>query len=233
MDKVSILPNDLKSFEYYKRKLPLYLQNSEGFVEHFRIWYDMLVGKNEEDSFDGIIPVADTILYLFDIFSDDYLDEILKLDDSGFGDETFGTNQTVLDNIGQLLGVKRIFTVEYMQRGEKVIKQLTLNNEEYLLLIRATIIRNYFDGTYGELTEYYKKADLQIVNLSNPTTSGEANVYLINDTYYNYSDNVKAMFYAGLLTVKSLGISYTYNIVDFVLMALWDTYQVWDTGEWL
>ena len=72
MRNVSILPDKFKSFEYYVNKLPLYLRNSYGFIEHYRIWYDLMIGENEN----GLINVSDTILYLMDIFDDDYDDNI-------------------------------------------------------------------------------------------------------------------------------------------------------------
>ena len=35
--------NKLKSWNYYKEKIPLYIQNSYGIVEHFKILFDLLV----------------------------------------------------------------------------------------------------------------------------------------------------------------------------------------------
>ena len=60
---MSVLVEKLKSFEYYKNKLPMYLQSSDGFISHFEIWYDLLIGQNNN----GVVNVCDTILNLLNI----------------------------------------------------------------------------------------------------------------------------------------------------------------------
>ena len=69
----SIIPQKLQDFEYYKSKIPLYLQNSEGFQEHFRIWYDLLV--------DGVVKNADILLNMLLIFDKDYLSYLHSIDE--------------------------------------------------------------------------------------------------------------------------------------------------------
>ena len=43
MTDAHVLIDKLSTFKYYEEKLPLYLQNSYGFKEHFRIWFDLLI----------------------------------------------------------------------------------------------------------------------------------------------------------------------------------------------
>ena len=59
----------LKNFDYYLKKIPLYLQSDENFVSHFRIWYDFLVGKENETN-NGLIGSGDTLLDLFNIYDE-------------------------------------------------------------------------------------------------------------------------------------------------------------------
>mgnify|MGYP003288801105 CR=1 FL=1 len=76
MYSVSILPEQIREFEYYKNKLPLFLQNSYGFIEHFRIWYDLLTS----DEHTGLADNCDIILYLLNIqFYRDQMDALYLL----------------------------------------------------------------------------------------------------------------------------------------------------------
>ena len=61
---MSFVPDKIKSYEWYYNKLPLYLKNSYGFSEHFKIWYELLISGDKN----GIVNVGDTLLYLFNIF---------------------------------------------------------------------------------------------------------------------------------------------------------------------
>ena len=70
---MTVLTEKLKSFDYYKNKLPMYLRSSDGFVSHFEIWYDLLAGQNKN----GVVNVCDTILNLLNIF-DAYLQVVMR-----------------------------------------------------------------------------------------------------------------------------------------------------------
>ena len=141
----SITPNELKQFEYYVRKCPLYLQNCENFIEHFRIWFDFLVGNASNN---GIVGTGDTLLNYMNIFADDY----------PVNDAT-----DLLDKLGSIFGLKRNF-----KSGGTVFN---LDNADFLLLIKATIIKNYSNGTYAQMKEFYKQAglNLSLIHISEPT----------------------------------------------------------------
>lgn len=194
----SILPNELKQFEYYVKKCPLYLQNCENFIEHFRIWFDFLMGNASNN---GIVGTADALLDYMDIFADDY----------PVNDAT-----DLLDKLGSIFGLRRNFKF----KGTT----FNLTNEDFLLLIKATVIKNYSNGSYIQMKEFYKKAGLNIIFKS--TSNAAVTVYLISLSDNEYSDDVKNMFLKGLLTIKSMGIAY-----DFIERSLDKPFLVWNNSN--
>lgn len=244
MTGVSVLNDKLRPFSYYEQKLPLYLRNSFGFVEHFRIWYQLLVGEElfasnaqvVSDSLrvsggSSIIKTIDKLFELLNIFdlncvqahnqsydsNEHYLSLLNETPDS---DE--GKAADILDKIGSLFGLRRQFSLvvdgtEYM---------LNLNNRDFLIFIKCTVIKNYFDGTYGELSAFYKSVGLPIFILTD-TISAQCNMQLINleDSVYSPSEDVKRLFLAGMLTVESAGIQYTYIIHGVQDLAIFDSLQ--------
>lgn len=252
MTGASVLNDKLRPFSYYEQKLPLYLRNSFGFVEHFRIWYQLLVGEelfasnaqvvrdslrvSEGSSITGTINRLFELLNIFDLncvqahnqsydSNEHYLLFLNEIPDS---DE--GKAADILDKIGSLFGLRRQFSLvvngtEYM---------LDLNNRDFLIFIKCTVIKNYFDGTYGELSAFYKSVGLPVFILTD-TTSAQCNMQLINleDSVYSPSEDVKRMFLAGMLTVESAGIQYAYTIHAVQNLAIFDSLQsanAFDTG---
>ena len=59
----------LKQWDYYYNKLPLYMRNSYGIQEHFKIFYELLLTLDENE---------DTICKLFDLLDANYLDNVVK-----------------------------------------------------------------------------------------------------------------------------------------------------------
>lgn len=270
----SILPVELQSFSYYKNKLPLFLQNSHGFIEHFQIWYDFLTTQ---------VECSDSLLYLLDIFDENYLEYIRdlpgseahnpqgifetlnntefptdnidvessqyteyifrRLNEFEFGDssslpsfsEDYGDKCDILDKLGLIFGVRRNFSCTYIDEDDQIItEEISLNNQEFLILIKAQIIKNYCVGSYSQIKEYYDWAGLQIYMMNGP---GQAtlSLYLISSDEYDYSDNVKKMFLSGLLRIESVGIQYFSKIVTFGDQLKWDGFgihEVWDVGVW-
>ncbi len=224
MNTVSILPEQLKSFDYYKDKLPMYLQNSYGFIEHYRIWYDMLMGK--PGTINGIVPSVDMLLYMLDIFDSSYFGELGKLGDLN--------TQYMLDNIGALFGVKRNMSIAYHYEGKLVPETLALSNEEFIQLIKARVIRNYCEGTYEQINQYYKSAGLEIVNTTNrggdTATSG---LYLIKHSNQGTLTNLEKLFLAEELHIASMGIQYFLESITIEEDFLWDTIDHnWDQRRW-
>ena len=246
MRDISVVPKLLQNFEFYENLVPLYLRNSYGFMEHFRIWYDLLVGQplycsndlNVNESItvsegSSVSYTIDMLLELLNIFdlnctyehespldrNNHYLNLLNQLEGSAGG-----TQSQILDYIGLLFGLKRDFTV--VADGNE--EELHLNNEDFLLLIKCTIIKNFFNGSYDELTAAYLEAGLPVFLLTSmkigatPATPGYCEVVLLDQSPYSYSNDVINMFKSGLLYVESLGIRYDYHILNFNNFAEFD-----------
>lgn len=220
---VKVIDDRIYDFDYYVKKLPLYLQNSDGFVEHFRIWFDVLI---------TIVENENQILKLINVFEDNYLSIINEMDPSGNACD-------ILDKLGSIFNVKRNFSVTYTESLVEHTDQISLNNEEFLTLIRARIIRNYSDGSYIQMNKFYQDAGLRICFYTDSQPSGTVQVHLINYAgEANYSANIQKMFRAGLLTIESMGIIYQYEVTDLETLGIWDA-EVdvsgnygWDKGVW-
>ena len=229
---MSFVPDKIKSYEWYYNKLPLYLKNSYGFSEHFRIWYELLVSGDKK----GIVNVGDTLLYLFNIFDENFLQTIANLPDSGATEGNYGTVSDFLDKLGYLFGVIRNFSVTYKNdNNEDVTEDLSLNNEDFLLLIKAQIIKNYCEGTYEQIKGYYNSAGLDVF-LITTEDGASAHVYLAaTPDSTKYSLNVKKMFKSGLMRIESMGITYTEGVRALDWFLTWDSTKAkeyWDTGVW-
>ena len=232
----SILPDKLRTFKYYVEKLPLYLQNSYGFIEHFRIWYDFMMSNSTTN---GMIDVADLILYLLNIFDDDFLDTIKDLDGANVSvTHPYGTKSDILDKLGLFFGVSRNFSVDYIEHDEPVNEELSLDNKDFLTLIKCEIIKNYCEGTYEQISSYYASAGLNVYVLTdndNPATSYLYLAEIIGSS--EYSDDVKTMFKAGMLRIESMGIEYINLLETPSGLLIWDTsygsLEGWDVGVWI
>lgn len=235
--KSSILPEKLKSFDYYVNKLPLFLQNSYGFIEHYRIWYNLLISENE---YEGISNVSDIILYLLDIFDKDYLTTLRDMPLSGStSDDDYGYASDVLDKIGQLFGVTRNFTCTYTDQSQEISEALSLNNNDFLVLIKCQIIKNYCEATFEQLKQYYESAGLYTM-IRTTKENGEyvpasSQIYLFSNQDIAYSENIRKMFLAGMLRIESMGINYSEFYSTLSGLLTWDSIignEIWDEGAW-
>lgn len=229
---MSFVPDKIKSYEWYYNKLPLYLKNSYGFSEHFRIWYELLISGDKN----GIVNVGDTLLYLFNIFDKNFLQTIANLPDSGATEGNYGTVSDFLDKLGYLFGVIRNFSVTYKNdNNEDVTEDLSLNNEDFLLLIKAQIIKNYCEGTYEQIKGYYNSAGLDVF-LITTEDGASAHLYLAaTPDSTKYSLNVEKMFKSGLMRIESMGITYTEGVRALDWFLTWDSTKIkeyWDAGVW-
>ena len=81
---------------------------------------------------------------------------------------------------------------------EDVTEDLSLNNEDFLLLIKAQIIKNYCEGTYEQIKGYYNSAGLDVF-LITTEDGASAHVYLATPPdSTKYSLNVEKMFKSGI-----------------------------------
>lgn len=216
-----LIPLTIREFRYYERKLPLYLRNDDCFIEHFRLWYELLMGEGDDEQgialneFKGVSPTSDLLLHLLNIYDNDFLDTISQL--KGYND-----NCNILDMLGNLFGLRRTFSLEYYETTtstEKTAATVSLTDKEFLTLIKAQIIRNYCNGTYEQVIQYYNDAGLQILPVNNSTYAASV------DTYLNESEdvtpNISKLFRGGYLTIEHLGIRYTYTISQIFNVLVW------------
>lgn len=208
-----MLNDKLKSWTYYKNKLPLYFRNSYGIMEHFDILYQLL--KRYDDT-------EDTILSAFDITSDDYERNIIFAYDTTEEQHSF----YFLDILASLYGVSRSFDVEYDLNKEHHKVSLYLTNSELLKLIKCRIIQNNFDGSYKQTREFYDKMRIPVYLLQGPYP---ATVQVIISTTYSdgtpfeITENEMHMYLANLFTIESMGITYFTSVQDVAKMAIWDS----------
>ena len=200
-----MIAKEILNFNYYYNKLPIYLQQSPTFPEHFHIWWEFLT--NVDDS-------ADKICELINIFDSNYL--------TNYGDIC----DEFLDYIGNLYGVKRNLSVDI----EGTTYQLQLTQDEFLLLIKCQIIKNYCDGSRSQIDNFYKDAGLTVLMLCQ--SPAIINLYLQST---NTTDNINKLFLAGLLTIENLGIAQIRMLSQDVFSYLvWDspTQGTWDVNIW-
>lgn len=217
-----MLIDKLKDWDYYCNKLPLYVRNSYGIKEHFEILYELMLtlDSNEDDICD-----------CFNFLQNDYENKIIKkyssLDAYDF---------TFLDMIASIYGISRALDVKYTDKDNNVIeKQLRLNNKELYTFIKTRIIQNNYDGSYKQAIEYYKSIGLNVQMFFDPTEAAKCDIYL-DVSVSSASENIQALFLAGMLTLKSVGITYKEMIVSFDNTGIWDgadSHGKWNAATWL
>lgn len=236
---MSVLVEKLKSFDYYKNKLPMYLQASDGFISHFEIWYDLLVGQNKN----GVVNVCDTILNLLNIFDADFLNELITIEGTEVSEEhPYGVKSDILDKLALFFGFSRKFSCKYTENQQEFTKELDLDNEELLLLIKCQVLKANYDGTYEQYKSFYKDIGLELLVLTKDEYPLTVDLILAKidgakqgEKGY-HSENVNIMFKSNLLRVESLGTMYNCSIVDLSSFLVWDDSdanpKVWDKGTW-
>lgn len=182
----------LLSWDYYEKKIPLYLKQSNSFAYHFKMLVDLFNTLN-----DGY----DTLFKYIDILGTDPL-----------------LNSDVLDKIGALYGITRDVHIHYEVDGGVVDKDLTLKDEDFLTYITLIILRNNFNGTFGDIYKTYKKFNLPFYML----TTGDAEVTVYIDSYSGINIATELML-SGLVTLESMGISYRYLAINIGNLATFDT----------
>lgn len=229
----SLIPDKVKTWDYYLKKLPLYLQNSYGFNDHFYILYELLY---------QIETASVELLRGLDLFdetkqqnSDTYINYLKQFTNDEYVFD-------LLDKIATIYNVNRKFDVTYIisdtsseDFGKEKTYTLELTNKELLILILTKSILSAFDGTYYSARELYDKIKLPIYIYTQDAT----NVKLILDTSITenpdesdiivITENIKHMFNAGLFTLNSMGVNYTTETLKISTLAKWDESK-WDEG---
>lgn len=228
----SLIPEILRDFDYYKRKLPLYLRSSKTFQEHFRIWYEVLVGNTGHE---GVVGNAEILLNMLNIFASDYFDFLSTVEGSSKDD----TTSDILDKIGNLFDISRYLTVTYTIPSTTTVvenESLVLTNEELLILIKARIIQNYCDGSLKQINDYYELMGLPIVVRTVSEAPATAEMYFIVFDDHALT-NTEKIFLAGLLKIESMGVNYRFTTYNNDTVLVWDRYDAsknngWDGGQW-
>lgn len=214
-----LIPFEVRQWNYYLEKLPLYLQNSYGYNDHFYMLFELLKQLDESSA---------DLLRGFNLFDENTIDE--KDTYQNYMNE-FSTDPYIfdlLDKIATIYGVSRYFDVTYIEEGETKTYSLNLTNDELLTLVLSKSILSSFDGTYESARQLYNKINLPIYIYTQDT----ATVYLILDKVASKaSDNIIHMFNAGLFNLPSMGIKYTTTIADISKFAEFDTGK-YDEGLW-
>lgn len=212
---------EIETWEYYENKLPLYIKNSFGLVDHFKTYFAI---------FNNFINVREKFYKDANIMNiNTYKDDISNI------------NKDVLDKIGSLYGLSRKFKFKYtLNNKETTVDTSTLNNgrglndKEFLRYIQIHILNQYFDGTNSSLYLMYRRNNIPIYYIYG-NDPAECNIYYIKDSPNELSEVEEGMFYAGLYTVKSMGIKYNYSI-STSLVGIWDLEGnekgVWNKAYW-
>lgn len=217
-----MLIEKLKNFSYYYKKLPLYMRNSYGIKEHFKIIWSVMI---------QLETIQENVLDAMNILQSNYLQDIVAKYDN-----VNGYDFKVLDYIAALYGVNRDLSVSYIRHSDKaqVNMQLHLTNAELYMLIKSRIIQNNYDGSYEQVREYYKQIDLPVY----VCTSNNAECYLYLDKGI-VSGNIYQLFMANLLTIKSMGIIYITQEIDISKIGIWasmsamiSSNNAWDVALW-
>lgn len=211
-----MLQPKLLNWDYYKSKLPLYLQNSYGFEEHFKLMFDILLNLD---------TVENSIFREINLFRPNYFDT-LNID----GITASGTEFNMLDWFASLYNVTRNLSIEI----NNTTVQLNLNNYELLVLIMTKIVSTYYDGSYEDIKYLYDLIGLEVEFFTNSIQSAKVYCFLKNPT--NYSQNIQDMFAAGLLIIKSAGIEYRFGVEeDLIYLGIWNSNineKKWNIGWW-
>ena len=124
--------------------------------------------------------------------------------------------------LGNLFGLRRTFSLKYYETATsptKTAATVSLTDKEFLTLIKAQIIRNYCNGTYEQVMQYYADAGLQILPIYNDTYNASVDAYLNKSEVV--TPNIDKLFRGGYLTVEHLGIRYTYTITEMLNILVW------------
>lgn len=217
-----MLINKLKDWNYYCNKLPLYVRNSYGIKEHFEILFGLMLELDSNEN---------NICDCFDLLQKNYETKIISKYAS-----LDGYDFKFLDMIASIYGINRVIDVTYTDvNNNKINKQLYLNNKELYIFIKTRIIQNNYDGSYKQAIEYYNSIGLNVQMFFDSTEPAKCNIYLdVNNI--TTSENIQSLFLAGLLTLKSVGITYNEKIVSLEITGIWDgnnSHGLWNVAVWL
>lgn len=215
-----LLDENLLTFDYYKNLTPMYLQQSYGFLDMFKIYYDLGFAENEETTDNlSIIEFIEKLFNSLDVYSKN-------------------VNKDVLYKLCNFFGISKNVRVQfYDYTAEKwVTKNLSLTDDELLLYLKCKIIQNRYDGTAKMANDLYDRVGLPIFMVTRTNNEAYCQVWLLMYDDTQFSQNIQELFLSGLLTLKSVGVRYSHRIQVATNIALFDstdTNRGFDKGRFI
>lgn len=226
---MSELFNDkLLTPEYYHSRMSLFMRNSYGMIDRCNTYVGILKNLYETGS---------NLLNRFNVFLNEDYFTINNVDENSTEDE-------MLDVIASIFCINRKIKIKYVDAdgilNDKVVdkeytEEIVLTNRDLLAYIQVIIIKNNFQGTNEELQYLYNgtKTHYLVQNLGliytwcNSTMGStqplECLIYFKNvNDYLTTRPNIVKMFYAGLLTIESLGITYNKSCITNIFAGQFD-----------
>jgi len=201
----------LNTWSYYYNKLPLYMKNSYGIPDHFEMIFDLL---STLENLQIDITIA------MNIMQDNYFANVVSKYYDNITDAKNSYDFDLLDRLASLYGFNRQMNVKYYDSTFSLVTQkLNLTNYELYLLIKARIIQNNYDGTILSAYDYYNNIGLPIYVFTDEGSAATVNLYIGFTS--DVSDNIKYLFYAGYLTLNSVGIIRNIHDIDISKLGIW------------
>ena len=242
-----LLDENLLTFDYYKNLTPMYLQQSYGFLDIFKIYYDLGFAENEETTdIDGLFASNETIASENTIVGKPKYIEFYNLSIIEFIEKLFNSldvysknvNKDVLYKLCNFFGISKNVRVHFYDytAEEWVTKNLSLTDDELLLYLKCKIIQNRYDGTAKMANDLYDRVGLPIFMVTRTNNEAYCQVWLLMYDDTQFSQNIQELFLSGLLTLKSVGVRYSHRIQVATNIALFDstdTNRGFDKGRFI
>lgn len=215
-----LLDENLLTFDYYKNLTPMYLQQSYGFLDMFKIYYDLGFAENEETTDNlSIIEFIEKLFNSLDVYSKN-------------------VNKDVLYKLCNFFGISKNVRIQFYDytAEEWVTKNLSLTDDELLLYLKCKIIQNRYDGTAKMANDLYDRVGLPIFMVTRTNNEAYCQVWLLMYDDTQFSQNIQELFLSGLLTLKSVGVRYSHRIQVATNIALFDstdTNRGFDKGRFI
>ncbi len=216
-----MIKNKLLDWNYYLKKIPLYLRNSYGFTSHFEIMFVILKAIND---------IGDGLLTSINLFDKNYFENVKELITDVDED---GTTFDLLDKFASLYNINRNLDINYDDgNGHSYTGNITLKNSELLKFILVRCVLSNYDGTYENLRSLYDLINLPIMFINSPNESAFVSVVLYNPNGYFDNSNIIHLFYSRLLNLESVGIRYAYQASEFIRGEFDTEGKGWNEGNW-
>lgn len=239
VSKLSLAMQNDPAFMMQVHSAVSFLQNYDAQIMSFEqalqsLLYDVIINDNIPDEQYKYSDLLEKIAKCFNInrhFVIDFKDPI-----TGMVDMSMKTKFETFNNV--ILST----------RINKMSTSFDLTNDQMRLLIYVSIMHNSYDGTKEMLKKVYKNVsnmlamhlgEINFVQITNTSisqgeiafTNAHALLYMLhnfttaqlNDPSVISDEDLQyfALFYAGLISIKSIGIYYEYNAINMQTALIW------------